>query len=244
MGRQYVKDGQRYTFDSHRLRHEYDLRGTMRGAKTRLIEQLAEASDRPNETVKSWLRVKKPSSPNDPALVSIIERVFGLETNTLLIPVMLQVDDKTTKETAMITERQREIAHALYGELCEMIYFVTDSIGMMDFDPNDPTAGLPRASAPKYHNQEEYRDELILSIRKSGIYLPSGLRNQAIDMVQRAFGPWDAESNDMFFNGEEYAEYLNANGWKDEPSVRYTYSRNFRESLYRELERIFKDYAC
>lgn len=242
MTRQYNKNSIRYVFDSAQFRREYDLRGTIRGEKTRLIKQLMEQTDRSEDTVKTW--VKGSGGPNDLSLVSTIERVLGLKADTLLIPVTPPVDDNTAKETAMITEKQREIAHALYGELCEMIYFVTDSIGIMDFDPNDPTADLPRASAPKYHNQEEYRDALILTIRKTGIYLPADLRNQAIDMVRRAFGPWDAESNDMFYNAEEYEAYLTANGWKDEPSVRYTYSRNFRESLYRELEQMFKDYAC
>ena len=122
MGRQYTKDGQHYTFDSKRFIDEYSLRNTKRGEKSRLIEQLAEATDRPNETVKSWLRKKKPSSPNELALVAIIERVLGLEADALLKPIAPQVSDNTEKETSMITEKQREIAHTLYGELCEMIY--------------------------------------------------------------------------------------------------------------------------
>ena len=242
MGRQFIKDGIRYVFNSEQFRREYDLRGTIRGEKTHVIRKLIEETHREEATVKTW--IKGTGGPNDLSLVAVIERVLDLEADALLKPVTPPVSDNTEKENSMITEKQREIAHALYGEMCEMIYTVTDSIGIMDFDPNDPTSDFPREAIPKYHNQEEYRDALILTIRKTGIYLPADLRNQAIDLVQRAFGPWDAESNDMFYNGEEYEAYLTANGWKDEPNVRYTYSRNFREALYRELDRMFKSYAC
>lgn len=256
MSRHYQRDGKAYTFDSERLKREYNARGNgkNRGFKSSFIKQLASATDRDAETVKTW--VKGSSNPNDLGLVEIIERVLGLPSGSLLLPVTVSKPEPIANDNQGgaemyrrgITEKQREVAHALYCDLCDMIYFVTDSLGIMDFDPNDPSAACSdnnnEVQPHDFSNQEEYREKLILNIRKSGLYIPLDLRNRITDLVNCAFGPWDAEYNDMFYNGEEYKTYLTANGWKDAPDKRFTYSRNFRENLYRDLDSLFHDYAC
>ena len=60
----------------------------------------------------------------------------------------------------MSLARNRRLEHYIFQWvqplklMGSLSYNVTDSIGIMDFDPNDPTSDFPREAIPKYHNQE------------------------------------------------------------------------------------------
>jgi len=81
-----------------------------------------------------------------------------------------------------------------------------------------------------------------MKIRKAGFDIPNNVRSRLLGMVNQIFGPWNIDNGMMYFESEEYTEYLQKNNFTDCDDIRYLYSKLFVAKLYEELDDIFARY--
>lgn len=235
--RKFGIDGDIYTFNHIKFKNLVNSI-SMHGEKGKLRRTIAERTFKSESTVKDWIKGK--SGPNDLDTIYTLEKMFNKPKGYLL-----QKEKEGEKTMAKeIPEYERNAARELYGEMCELIKsaeYVDEVLLDLTSDTRYAIKGDIEYSAVRSDN-ERRRVNLIVKIRKAGFDIPNDIRDRLISMVDKIFGPWNIDDGEMYFNSEEYMDYLKTNGIKDDETARYFYSGIFVDELYEELDDIFARY--
>ena len=215
-------------------------------SKAKLMEAYSQRYHVSTETVKKWLCPIGGSNPKSIQDIHDLEEFLEQPFGSFLTCV-----NKKEMNSAMnneIKSAERESAKELYIAFLETI---------------DATFPSFRTFVTKIMCHENYcfidgmadrRYDIILKIRKTGMDLPKDLRDSAMKLVDRIFGP-ESEDPDAFFetneyneciSSEEYQDYLKEN-WsevRDTDVDKYNYCDYVKESCYAFLDEIFSMYIC
>ncbi len=225
---------------------------TTYASKAQLMEEYSNTHHVSAETVKKWL---SPVGGNNP---KTIQEIHELET-FLEQPVgsfLSRINNNDERDNTMnceIRSVEKESARELYIALLETI---------------DATFPTFRAFVNNIcHNDYMFIDgmtnkryEIMLRIRKTGLDLPKALRDSAMKLVDRIYGP-ESDDPDAYFNTEEYKEFISSDDYQkylernrlegqglsfpgDVLMDRYNYCEFVKESCYVLLDEIFSMYTC
>ena len=227
-----IKAFQKYFNDAKRIRQKT-------GDKYSLIKVVAEKVGVTESTVKGWKAGKHGSDLNEDGIKKLAELLHLDDYKKLLEPV--EKDGKKGEDikmaNRMITDNERNAARSLYGEMCDMIKLCVWEPPLFLEHPEYEVH-----IKCKFSNQEEARYYYHDAIRKTALDLPKSMRDELMMLVDRGFGNSDAEFNEMYFNSDEYHDYLKKNDRKDNTDTRCLFSAGFIDQMRSELDRIFDAY--
>lgn len=216
-------------------------------SKAKLMAAYSETYHVSQETVKKWLCPIGGSNPKSIQDIHDLEEFLEQPFGSFLTCVNKNME-RNNEMNNEIKFAEKESAKELYIALLETI---------------DATFPSFRTFATKIMCHESYcfidslaerRYDIMLRIRKTGMDLPKDLRDSAMKLVDRIFGP-ESEDPDEFFqtgefdefiSSEDYQEYLKEN-WPDVRDTdvdKYNYCDYVKESCYAFLDEIFSMYIC
>lgn len=212
------------------------------GGQAKAIKLLTEKGIASRTAYYAWLREE--SAPSDIETVRRIEDLLSLPPDKLLTEIVLEKEttEAGNMKERIIDEQERNSARKTYERLCDMIR------GLEYFDPDQwlkhgyPTTPKGFRYLGRQTQPFDYRDEIIVEIRKAGFDFPKRMRDQLISFVRDAFGEGCYETGLMYFESREYKEYLEKNKLENTPEVRELYSNAYIEGLYEKLDGIFEEY--
>jgi len=233
---------QKYTFNYKKFQECYELLGPTRGKKTEFKKIIKERTNRGIETVRDWISGE--TGPSDLETIKVLEEIFDVPNGSFLKPLG---EDEITKEEWVrmnIPEFERNVARNLYEEMCELIKSAEYIDELLWRDTHSVYKEIDGNC--KFHHMrldnEQRREILLMKIRKAGFDIPNNVRSRLLGMVNQIFGPWNIDNGMMYFESEEYTEYLQKNNFTDCDDIRYLYSKLFVAKLYEELDDIFARY--
>lgn len=237
-----VVEGAEYIFNASKLKQCYNdeaMHLAYRGAKTHILEELESLLGYTVSTIRGYIAGHY--SPSAEA-VPKIANYFDLEEGDFLIVRPVEGLEMGTNMRE-IPAYERDAARKIYGQLCDMAegMYYSDPELLMKFDVSCTMMGF-RYLGPTPH-PFEYRDSIILSIRKMGFDLPHTLRDSLIELVREVFGDDCGEEGLLYLRSDNYKSYLEKNGFKDNDDTRELYSINYVRNLYDRIDALFKDYA-
>lgn len=242
------RDGQLHQLNNDLLKYSFSVLTTEHGASEAMYNAIAEKACCGRRTVVNWM--KGINQPSDIKMIEAIEDIMGLERGALLIPTYSAEKPVDTEEynARREIEQMFNYVNALFGKMCEMIYFVTQGLGSKEpVDPEFPEIDeYYNDSIPierKYKNQEQYRNQCILDVHKSSLCLSQSTVQKCVALINDAFGEKDPVNNDCFYNSEQYREYLKTANMIDSAESRLIYGGIFRKELLDRLVDIFRDYS-
>lgn len=170
---------------------------------------------------------------------------FQIDEDSLLTPrETSRASEPSQKGTTMrdIPDYERDAARRLYLELCDM------ADGLHYCDPTfSMTCGLPTTKEgfrwlgeTRYPFQ--YKEKLLLSIRKAGFDLPRSLRDALTELVNDAFGENCGEDDLLYFQEDGYKEWLAKNSFEDNDDSKEMYGIVFVRNIEEQLDALFSDY--
>lgn len=214
-------------------------------SKTKLMEAFAEIYHVSSETVKKWLSPTGGSNPRSIHEIHDLEEFLEQPFGSFLTCVNNNME-RNNEMNYEIKSAEKESAKELYAALLETIdatfpsfrTFVTKIMGHESYCFIDSIA--------------ERRYEIMLKIRKTGMDLPKDLRDSAMKLVDRIFGP-ESDDPDGFFQTGEYDEYISSEDYqeylkenssevRDNDLDKYNYCEYVKESCYALLDEIFSMY--
>lgn len=240
-------DGKDKIFNLEEFVRRYKNLGSKRGKKKKFQNIVMERTGKSESAVKAWTSgINGPDNIED---VRTIAKCMDILIDVLLKDKLLNTNKKEYHKMREIKDSERNAARNLYESMCRMIH--TAEIAP-EFDDEDMRL-LKSAKAtvrrndnqPQFGSQEDYREYLLFEARKARFDLPRKVRDEVIELIGRTFGPFDLDSphfGEMYFRGDEYKEYLQTNGMKDDLETRYLYASIFAEKLRDQLDEIFADY--
>ena len=226
----YTIDGKKYQFDTIRFKHQFHERltkenngsvkkedGEEQQYKTKkttdaLQREIAEAVHVTEETVKSWRRNKKWTTPGDVTTVYALADFFRVDSDYFLKAASdeKESDEKenvhmnTTYTVQETKNHELEVAKTLYASILDAID-ATD-ITFVDF------LSIPH-HIPVQRGMSKNRYKLILAIRKTAMDLPESVRLPAMELVNDIYGP-ESEDWFAFYGTEDFKAYINSDDYQ------------------------------
>lgn len=235
-------DGADYWFSTKAFQKYYNQtlkRRHKSGNKESLTKVIAEEVGASESTVKGWIAGKHGANLGKDKIEKLANLIFLDDYKKLLEPIegIITKGEEEQMANRIITESERNAARNLYGEMCDMIKMCVWEPPILLEHPEYEV----RIKC-KFSNQEEARYYYHDAIRKTALDLPESMRDELMMLVDRGFGNSDAEFNEMYFNSDEYRDYLKKNDRKDNADSRCLYSAGFIDQMRSELDRIFDAY--
>lgn len=238
------ENGVNYYFDYKKFKEQFDYMTRKRGTKKTLYEQLNNLLNCEVSTIEGWR--KGNSGPSDLKIVRKLENFFNMPPDSFLTLKTKSMQKNELEENTMreIKDYERDVARKLYAQMCDMV----DGLEYYPEKFIQGTAGRIYSTPQgfKYLGEEAfpfmYRDNLIQNVRKAGFDLPKQTRDQLIDFIFKAFGDGCSDTGMMYFESQEYKDYLEKNGFENSDDTRDLYSVLYIKKLYERLDAIFADY--
>ncbi len=216
-------------------------------SKAKLMEEFAKTYHVSMETVKKWLCPVGGSNPKSIQDIHDLEEFLEQPFGSFLTCVSKNKEMNSDMNNE-IKSTEKECAKELYIALLETIDATFPSFRTF------VTVIMHNENYCFVDSMADRRYEIMLKIRRTGMDLPKELRESAMKLVDRIFGP-ESEDPDAFFQTSEYGEFISSEDYQNYlkenwPDVRdidvdkYNYCDHVRESCYAFLDEIFSMYLC
>lgn len=212
-------------------------------SKAKLEEAIAAKCFVDSETARNWLRSNHGSNPASIDLVHKLEEFFGKPQGFLLNPISIIQEERKVNMTIKLNEY--ESAKALYISLLETIEAAI---------PRWPDFVRSGGAVRQLNSMDDRRYNMLLEIRKTGMDLPKSLRDSAMMLIDKIYGP-ESDEPDAFFSTPEFTEYVSTDeykkyieeNWPEGRNIdmdRYNYCEYVRDACYAFLDEIFSAFMC